>query len=444
MKYDVFISYSRQDKNFVDQLREQLELAGYNYWIDTSGIESGDAFKQNIVKAIKASRVVIYISSKASNQSPWTTKEINYALHNKKPIIPIRIDNAEYNEVLQFDLEMLDYVDCTRWSKYQEGFERLNRALLQYFPERVASADAAAKADKPNRLRKAIIIAACVLGATLCAGGAWMGVRAWQAAHAEAEQVELFVYEYDWKTMTATLNVVLWSPDLTEAVIPASVSYEGKDFAVTGIGERAFDASIYVTQVKLPESITYIGQMAFHNCKSLKRIVLPRSVTTIGREAFPEGCEVTYSNGDPVDVAQLREEKTEQIHHTIMLCEAQPGEKDTLFLSNPGRHLDMRIDTLGRFYIYNGTIHDLIYDVGEKYFNHIDYLPTKDGQCAMPVQEKHGYVVKWLRYSEKYKFEYGDGYYYMKLYVEKVKKDDQGQIVSADISYCTWNPEEGN
>ena len=140
MSYDVFISYSRHDEVFVECLTAQLDALGYSYWIDTTGIESGDVFKKNIVKAIKASRVVLFVSSRHSNESTWTTREINYAIHNGKPIIPIRVDGADYNEVLQFDLEILDYVDCTRMSRYAEGFERLGRALLQYFPERAEEA----------------------------------------------------------------------------------------------------------------------------------------------------------------------------------------------------------------------------------------------------------------------------------------------------------------
>lgn len=53
MEYDVFISYSRKDGAVVQPVVERLKAEGYRCWMDVSGIESGDLFKQVIVDAIK-------------------------------------------------------------------------------------------------------------------------------------------------------------------------------------------------------------------------------------------------------------------------------------------------------------------------------------------------------------------------------------------------------
>ena len=440
MSYDVFISYSRHDEVFVERLTAQLDALGYSYWIDTTGIESGDVFKKNIVKAIKASRVVLFVSSRHSNESTWTTREINYAIHNGKPIIPIRVDGADYNEVLQFDLEILDYVDCTRMSRYAEGFERLGRALLQYFPERAEEATSSSRRWRlSRRMRRVLIVLACVLGIGLCVGGVGYAVYRYVVSD-HSDEVDVFVYAYDWQTMTARLDVVLYTPDLTEAVIPSSVEYENREFRVTGIGPSAFDACPFLTRVTIPETVTSIGERAFRNCSSLTEVVIPGTVTSIGQDAFPEACRVTYPGGGRVDLAALHKAVTEDITSFCLYSDLLTEPRDTFFLSNPGRHIDLRIDTLGRFYIYNGTIHDLIYDLGDRSFDEMNFLPTSDGHNAIPVCLHHAYVLKWLRYSEKYRFEYGDGYYYMKLRVDSLSTDEQGRPTAASIRWCSWDP----
>jgi formylglycine-generating enzyme required for sulfatase activity len=112
MKYDVFISYSRKDYKAVLPFVERLKANGVSLWMDTTGVESGDAFKQTIVSAILESAVVLFFSSKDSNASKWTAKEIGVAVSEEKKIIPIKLDNSKYNPTLLFDLVNLDYIEA--------------------------------------------------------------------------------------------------------------------------------------------------------------------------------------------------------------------------------------------------------------------------------------------------------------------------------------------
>ena len=61
-KYDIFISYSRRDSELVLTVVKQLQKRGFTIWIDKDGIESGDAFKSVIVRAIKNSDVFLFFS----------------------------------------------------------------------------------------------------------------------------------------------------------------------------------------------------------------------------------------------------------------------------------------------------------------------------------------------------------------------------------------------
>lgn len=110
-KYDVFISYSRKDSEIVYRIVQILSAKGICSWMDKDGIESGDSFKTVIVSAIEKSGVFLFFSSISSNSSEWTVKEVNLAIYKKKPIIPIRLDETEYNPSILFDLVGLDYID---------------------------------------------------------------------------------------------------------------------------------------------------------------------------------------------------------------------------------------------------------------------------------------------------------------------------------------------
>lgn len=128
-KSDIFISYSRHDSDVVNELVTLLEQEGYSVWIDRDGIESGDDFKRVILKAIKESVVVLFFSSEHSNVSDWTAKEIGIAVKYKKHIIPILLDDSNYNEAVEFDLINLDYVDYSKALTRLAMRERLFKTL---------------------------------------------------------------------------------------------------------------------------------------------------------------------------------------------------------------------------------------------------------------------------------------------------------------------------
>ena len=78
------------------------------------------------------------------------------------------------------------------------------------------------------------------------------------------------VYQYDGKTMPATLTV----PDTVDGKI------------VVGIGDGFLRSTDQVTRVVLPETVTSIGDGAFNSCSRLRQLNLPAGLTTLGEYAF--------------------------------------------------------------------------------------------------------------------------------------------------------------
>ena len=134
-KYDVFISYSRRDYvdesynvipgNAIAEIQNVFDENGITYWFDKDGIYSGQEFIEIITGAIAESKMLIFISSKHSNESMWTAGEIFEALDGEKAIIPVKIDNSQYNKKFKLLIRPLDYID------YQENPQNALKDLLR-------------------------------------------------------------------------------------------------------------------------------------------------------------------------------------------------------------------------------------------------------------------------------------------------------------------------
>ena len=61
-------------------------------------------------------------------------------------------------------------------------------------------------------------------------------------------------------------------------VIPESVEVDGQQLSVTAIGQKAFNACLSLSGVKLPGTLHTIGQQAFASCPRLLSISLEGSV----------------------------------------------------------------------------------------------------------------------------------------------------------------------
>lgn len=110
-KYDVFISYSRKDTNVADKIAKAFEDAGITYFIDRQGIGGGMEFPAVLAKAIRDSKVFLFLASKNSYESKFTQSEIVYAFNkkHKQDIIPYIIDGSTLPEELEFTFSAINW-----------------------------------------------------------------------------------------------------------------------------------------------------------------------------------------------------------------------------------------------------------------------------------------------------------------------------------------------
>lgn len=122
MKYDIFISYSRDDKSLVHPFAEYISKSvSRNCWIDLKGIESGTEFEDVIMKAIDECQVVLFMLSDNSLKSKWTKREVLYAEDEGKRIVPVLVDGDKLRGWFKFHFSNVDYIDI----KSEEQKEKL-------------------------------------------------------------------------------------------------------------------------------------------------------------------------------------------------------------------------------------------------------------------------------------------------------------------------------
>lgn len=89
-----------------------------------------------------------------------------------------------------------------------------------------------------------------------------------------------------------------------EVVVTIPDSY--LDRKVTAIGDMAFEGTVMMTSVVIPNGVTVIGASAFANCQRLASVDLPDELTEIGAWAF-QNCKLLSSVVIPEGVTDIGE-----------------------------------------------------------------------------------------------------------------------------------------
>ena len=88
-KLSVFISYSRDDLDFADQLDAALKLTGFDTSIDRHHISGGEDWKNRLGALIRDADTVVFVLSPSSARSPMCVWEVEEAVRLGKRILPV-------------------------------------------------------------------------------------------------------------------------------------------------------------------------------------------------------------------------------------------------------------------------------------------------------------------------------------------------------------------
>lgn len=110
MEKKVFISHSSEDKKIANQICVTLENSNIGCWIAPRDIPYGNEWAGEITRALKNSKICVFLFSENSNRSRQVAREIQIAIDNEIVVIPIRVDNTEMNDDLSYYLTTLHWI----------------------------------------------------------------------------------------------------------------------------------------------------------------------------------------------------------------------------------------------------------------------------------------------------------------------------------------------
>jgi hypothetical protein len=105
-----FISYAREDQDFVLALGDKLKERMVSVWLDQWNIAAGSDWNQAIDKALHECNRVLIILSPAAVESKQVLSELHIALDENKLIIPLLYKACTIPRILR----MIQHIDFTR------------------------------------------------------------------------------------------------------------------------------------------------------------------------------------------------------------------------------------------------------------------------------------------------------------------------------------------
>lgn len=117
MTCDVFISYSRGDREMVASIARRLEERGLSVWYDAR-IEAEAGFNDETAEALKTASIMALFFSEEANNSRQVAEELALADTLQKPVVPVLLEHAAPRGALLYDLADRNWVKV-----YPDPFE---------------------------------------------------------------------------------------------------------------------------------------------------------------------------------------------------------------------------------------------------------------------------------------------------------------------------------
>jgi hypothetical protein len=180
MAHDVFISYSTKDKTVADAVCAKLESHKIRCWIAPRDVPAGQPYAASLVKAIRASSVIVLVLSQGSNQSTHVLREVGEAVDSGIPILPLRIEDVNPTDELHYYIKSIHWLDAMS-PPLERHLEKLTGSVLALInvSEQPPLTTDKIPIETPSRKPRVIPVWAIILLALLAIGvlgitGTWV------------------------------------------------------------------------------------------------------------------------------------------------------------------------------------------------------------------------------------------------------------------------------
>jgi hypothetical protein len=173
-KLKVFVSYSRNDATFADELVSGLELCGFEAYLDKADIAPGEPWEARLGRLIRDADTVVYVLSPSSIASGHCAWEVAETERLSKRLMPIVWRAVPDNEV-PGQLRRLNYIFFTEGHSLTKSLGELANALrtdLDWIRQHTRFAELADNWDERGRPASLLL-----LGGEIDDAKAWLVKR---------------------------------------------------------------------------------------------------------------------------------------------------------------------------------------------------------------------------------------------------------------------------
>jgi WD40 repeat protein len=124
---EAFISYSRKNKEFVQNLAGALKQANREVWIDWEDIPQGAEWWQEIEHGIEVANAFLFVLSPDSITSEVCIWELNHALKHNKRLIPIL--HQEVEGKIPQEIKAINWIFFRETDDFNQAFSTLLKTL---------------------------------------------------------------------------------------------------------------------------------------------------------------------------------------------------------------------------------------------------------------------------------------------------------------------------
>jgi len=143
----VFVSYSRRNKDIVDRIVGEMDRADMNVWIDREDIKAGNSWRVQIVQAIDTCDAFVLMLSAHSAVSENVHKEINLAQDSKRRTFVLMLERIQLPAEIRYQLAGLQFIDVE-----ELGYDEAVRRLIETLREHLATVTAVDKTSRQVEL----------------------------------------------------------------------------------------------------------------------------------------------------------------------------------------------------------------------------------------------------------------------------------------------------
>lgn len=133
----VFISYSSHNQVPADAMRELLCQNGIHTWMAPYDIPAGSKYAQVINQALRDCACLVLMLTNDAQCSTWVAKEVERAIHYKKTIIPLQLEDLVLNDEFEFYISTDQIVPVKRIDSNSEALQKVLRSICACIDQEV-------------------------------------------------------------------------------------------------------------------------------------------------------------------------------------------------------------------------------------------------------------------------------------------------------------------